>query len=78
MYTFVLLPMIFMGAGILEIPGVSNIGHLLPTALVTVSLDPYFGLGDIQTMQSAMSMALLLIYTGVFTLIAARFFKTSA
>lgn len=75
-YTFILLPMIFLGGSVFTIPGLGDFGRFLPPTLITELLNPYFGFGEIQIGQTVVNLALLLIYVVAFTAIAARFFKT--
>lgn len=73
-YTFVLLPAIFIGGSIFEIPGFVDLGRYLPPTLLTDLLNPLFGFGEVQ--DAVLRAAFLLGYSVVFTAIAARFFRT--
>lgn len=76
-YLFILLPMIFLGGSVIDIAGFNLVGRFLPPTIVIDLLNPFFGFGDIQSRQIIMNMALLMVYVVIFTVIAARFFKTS-
>lgn len=75
-YVFTLLPMIFLGGSVFAIPGLGEIGRWLPTTLLTHTLNPYFGFGEVDSGQIAGNLAALLVYSGIFTAIAVRFFQT--
>ncbi|MCX7858510.1 MAG: ABC transporter permease [Chloroflexus sp.] len=75
-YVFTLLPMIFLGGSIFVIPGLGEIGRWLPPTMLTRALNPYFGFGEVDGGQIAGNLAALLIYSGIFTAIAALSFQT--
>ncbi|MDW8405324.1 ABC transporter permease [Chloroflexus sp.] len=75
-YVFTLLPMIFLGGSVFVIPGLGEIGRWLPPTVLTYALNPYFGFGEVDGGQIAGNLAALLIYSGIFTVIAALSFQT--
>jgi len=76
-YTFTLLPIIFLGGAVIEIPGFSDMGQYLPPTLLTNTLNPFFGFDTVEPVQIIINMALMLGYSVIFTMIATRFFRTS-
>lgn len=75
-YMFTILPMIFLSGSIFAVPGLSDLCRWLPPALLVQSLSPYFGFGEANGGQMALNASLLLMYSGIFTGIAGRFFQT--
>jgi ABC-type multidrug transport system permease subunit len=73
LYVFTLMPMIFLGGGLFDIPVLSDIGVILPTSLLTESLTVLTGAG--LPNHALLYPAGLLAYTVIFSLIAARYFQ---
>ena len=73
-YTFTLIPMVFLGGSLFTIPGLGEFGRYLPTNLLTDLIRPYFGFGEPDAIP--FSVVLLLAYSVVITGLATIFFKT--
>jgi ABC-type multidrug transport system permease subunit len=73
-YTFLLLPAIFLGGSLFEIPGVGDLGRYLPPTLLTNLLNPLFGFSEASNV--LLSIIALAMWSIAFTGIAVHFFNT--
>lgn len=72
-YIFILLPTVFLGGSLFEVPFIGNLGQYLPPTLVTNLLNLLFGFGEMGNW--VVGLGMLVGYAVVFTAVAARWFK---
>jgi len=75
-YSLTIIPMVFLGGSLFEVPGMGELGRFLPSNALTVLLDPYFGFGEPQDI--IFNSAVLGTYSVVLTLLASLAFRTEA
>lgn len=73
-YSFILLPMIFLGGSVYQIEGLEQIGRWFPTSLLTYQLNPFFGYSN--PYPGVEGLLGLAAYALVFAVFAIAFFKT--
>lgn len=73
MYIFILLPTVFLGGSLFEVPFFDDVGQFLPPTLFTQMLNGLFGFGS--TDQLLLQLVVLMGYAIGFTIIASVRFK---